>query len=165
MATSTPFLELIAQDLITVLKRIKTANTFRTQVEDVNITRFLKNPDAEMDFSNFPALFLTDGDEDVSKNTNREVLSSAIFFVVGTVRYNKDADEIPSTQANNLIADVKEAIMDTTTILWTNGNATNVHIDAVARDAGFLEPESSFQVTVRIEYEYAHDDAGRQVQG
>lgn len=166
MATSTPFRELIIQDLITVLKTIKTP-TFRTQVEDVNITRFLKSPAANMDFSDFPALFIMDGEEVLIEGTHEEIFSNFNILIVGTVRYNKDdsSSNIPSQQINLLIADVKEAIMDTTTVLWTNNNVSNVHVDNIISDEGFEETDASFTVISRMEYEYAHDDAGRLVQG
>lgn len=164
-STENSLREKVLLDLVATLKKIKTANGHRLEVADTNISRLLVDP-SQMNPENFPSLFVTDGPETMKEGTNREVFSQFVAVIIGYVRYNKDADSdnIPSVQLNQLIADVKEAVMDTTNPLFVNNNTSNVHIDSVETDQGFLEPDAVFEMEVRMETEYGHDDTSRSIQ-
>lgn len=161
MATTTPIRESILLDIITDLKTIKIANSYRTEVLDSNISRLLKSPD-EMDDTDFPALFLSDGPESMEPGVARVIKANMQAIVTGYVRYNKDnvSDNIPSVQLNKLMADVKEAIMTSTSAVWTNGNVELVNLLNLETDRGFIEPEGAFELIVSITYRHRHDDTG-----
>jgi len=164
MSTTDSFRELILQDIITVLKTIKTANGYRTNVLDENIGRTLKDS-SEMDYSEFPALFVSDGFESLTPLTNREIEADLRIIITGYVRFNPDAEvaEIASQQLNKLIADTKEVIMDTTKVLWTNNNAGLTRIVNVDTDEGILEPDAVFRMEIVCQYQFIFDNAGRSV--
>lgn len=165
MSNSVSYRELIAQDIITVLKLIKTANGYRTEVPDANIARALEDA-VNMDQSDFPALFVHEGFESLTPLTNREVQADLRMIITGYVQFNPDAEvpEVASVQLNKLIADVKEVIMNTTLALWTNGNANLIRIVNVDTDEGVLEPEAIFRMEIVCQYEFVFDNAGRSVQ-
>tara|TARA_R100001530_G_C4272151_1_gene143376 strand:- start:66 stop:557 length:492 start_codon:yes stop_codon:yes gene_type:complete len=161
MATTTPFRETILNNLVVDLQTIDVANSFRSNVSNDNITRSLKDP-AEMDDDNFPALFVADGTENVTLLTNRQARGLFNIVIYGYVRFNKDAKTpiVASTQLNNLIADVKDIVLDSTSTFWTSTANIIARVTFVETDEGVLHPDAIFKMNVEVEYEHVGTDAG-----
>ena len=163
MSTTKSFREVILENTIIVLKTIKIANSFRTTVNEKNISRLLESPD-EMDADDFPALFVSDGVEAIEYGTNKELINKFNVIISGYVRYNKDgvdqAGTIPSTQLNRLLSDVKEVLLDTDKVLWKTGGVQYVRLVQVDTDEGFLEPDAVFRLQAEVEYWHQNADAG-----
>tara|TARA_Y100000310_G_scaffold146471_2_gene145824 strand:- start:5125 stop:5604 length:480 start_codon:yes stop_codon:yes gene_type:complete len=157
MATSTPFREDILGDVVTQLQTIDTTS-YRSNITSAKVSRLLKDLTG-MDTEDFPALFVSDGVEEIIPQTNDQMEAKFNVIITGYVRFNVDADSAnsPSVQLNKLIADCKEVLMDTTSGLWTN---REVFISSVETDEGFLEPDAVFRMTAIVTYHYSATNTG-----
>lgn len=164
MAVSTSYRELLLANVLIDLKTITTANSFRTNMASDNISRMLKSPD-EMKNDDFPALFVSDGVENIEYGTNKELKSLFNIIIYGYVRFNTKASvsEIASTQLNKLISDVKEVLMDTDKTLWGTAGVVFVRLVQVETDEGVMEPEAVFRLQTEIEYYTVSSDMGASV--
>ena len=164
MAVSTSYMELLIANVLIDLKTITTANSFRTNMASDNISRMLKSPD-EMKNDDFPALFVSDGVENIEYGTNKELKSLFNIIIYGYVRFNTKASvsEIASTQLNKLISDVKEVLMDTDKTLWGTAGVVFVRLVQVETDEGVMEPEAVFRLQTEIEYYTVSSDMGASV--
>lgn len=154
MASGTPLIETIIEDVLTDLGAISIANGFRTT--PATVSRKFRNWD-ELSESDYPALFLASGDEVIIDETNLEINSMHQFVIIGYVRFSEHQaiGEIASTQLIRLIADVKEKLYADRT---RGDNAVNTYIRSVETDEGMFEPIAIFRMVAELEYEYYGTD-------
>lgn len=163
MAATTPLRENILNNIKTTLAAIA-PSAYRTHVKIVS--RVFKHYD-ELAPSDFPALYILDNGGVLSPETSAKVYEEDMsVIIVGYVRWNENAsdDDIASTQLNNLIADVTEALNEDRqrgTNSDGDDNAISTNVTDIEAVQGETEPFAFVSISVTVKLNYKSTDVGK----
>lgn len=141
--------------LVTTLKRIKTANGYRTNVSDANIRGFYDAEwlsSATVD-SAYPKIFVLLEQGLNLDQPGGQVIKTYEFSVVAVVRKLQDSYDPPAAQCEALIDDIEKAVNANRDL---SGLVTQTTVTGYETDGGALDPEGCVVITVRVE-RYAVD--------
>lgn len=140
----TPKRELIKENIMTELAKIKKSAGYLTDVQVV--TDDLKLPD-EIEAPNFPWLGFTSADEDYPYATNRDIECVTKPIIIGYVR--GEGKESIDKELNRLIYDVRRCLLADKR---RGENAYMTWINGVITDKGTFGTYAAFEMSLTINY-------------
>ena len=133
-------LSTIQANLITVMKLIKTAGGYATEIPDVNIySEFTEDIVGQTDDADYPKLFVVLDQGIVGEGLSEEDVVEVSFMVIVVDKDLNGIGETPLSQkVANVIDDVKRALRLNDDLL---GSVNHIRVTEFTTDAGYSHPE------------------------